>query len=226
MQTELENQPSEIPVEAESLTDRAYEVIEELIVTLKLAPGQLISEIKLSKSLGIGRTPIREALHRLARGGLVTIMPRRGVMVSEINIGAHLRMLEVRREIERLLARSAAQRARENERIRFAEIADAMRKCAEENDDLSFMRLDQQFNELIVAAARNEFAEKVMGLMSGLSRRFWYMHYQEVADLPEAAARHANVADAVADGDVETAAAASDRLIDYIETITRAAMDY
>src|SRR5262245_3708720 len=90
-----------------SLTDRAYSRLEELIVTLQLAPGEVVSEAALADRLGIGRTPIREALHRLARERLVTILPRRGIIVSEINIGAQLRLLEVRREIERLVARSA-----------------------------------------------------------------------------------------------------------------------
>ena len=67
---------------AQSLTDRAYADIEEMIVFLKLAPGSAISEAELSGHLGIGRTPIREALQRLARERLVQILPRRGIIVS------------------------------------------------------------------------------------------------------------------------------------------------
>ena len=92
----------------QSLTDRAYAELEEMIVTLKLAPGAAVSEAELSSHLGIGRTPIREALQRLARERLVTILPRRGIMVSEINVGRQLRLHEARREIERLIARTAA----------------------------------------------------------------------------------------------------------------------
>jgi len=91
-----------------SLTDRAYLKLEELIVTLQLAPGEIVSEAALSRQLRIGRTPIREALHRLARERLVNILPRRGIIVSEINIAAQLRLLEVRREIERLVALARA----------------------------------------------------------------------------------------------------------------------
>src|SRR3979409_1224013 len=94
-----------------SLTDQAYLQLEELIVTLQLEPGEIVSEAALSGQLRIGRTPIREALHRLARERLVNTLPRRGIVVSEINVGAQLRLLEVRREIERLVARSAARRA-------------------------------------------------------------------------------------------------------------------
>jgi len=207
---------------AESLTERAYRELEELIVTLQLAPGAAVTEASLASRLGIGRTPIREALHRLARERLVTILPRRGIVVAAENLTTQLRLLELRREVERLLARSAARRAGEAQRRRLAEIAAGMEQAARGNDDLGFMRLDRDFNLLMLEAARNEFAAAAMVLMHGLSRRFWYIHYRAVADLPLAARLHAEVARAVASGEAAAAAAASDRLIDYIEAFARA----
>lgn len=209
-----------------SLTERAYSRLEEMIVTLQLAPGAVLSETALSQRLDIGRTPVREALQRLAREGLVTILPRRGILVSDFNVKSHLRMLEVRREIERLMARSAAERASDHERRRMREIAAEMREAAASGDDIGFMRLDNEFNHLITAAARNEFAAKTITLMAGLSRRFWFMHHQNVDDLPVVAERHAVVADAVAAADADGAAKASDALLDYVEAITRAAVDW
>src|SRR5579859_7946430 len=86
-----------------TLTDKAYGQIEEMIVTLQLPPGTVLSELVLADRLGIGRTPIREALQRLSRDGIVNILPRRGVLVSEIDLRSQLRLLEVRRELERLM---------------------------------------------------------------------------------------------------------------------------
>src|SRR6478752_2905894 len=122
-----------------SLTDRAYSDLEALIVTLKLAPGSAVSEAALSKRLGIGRTPIREALQRLARERLVTILPRRGIIVSEINVKSQLRLLEVRREVERLIARSAARRALPAERAQFAKIARIFEQSAKTDDETAFI---------------------------------------------------------------------------------------
>jgi DNA-binding GntR family transcriptional regulator len=207
-----------------TLTDKAYAQIEEQIVTLQLPPGTVLSELVLAERLGIGRTPIREALHRLSRDGLVNILPRRGVLVSEIDLRSQLRLLEVRRELERLMARGAAERATEEERAQFAEIAKGMQRASDKEDDISFMRLDQQMNSLISLAARNEFASRSMGLMHGLSRRFWYQHYKEAADLPLCARLHATVAGAIADRDPDRAAAASDRLIEYIESFARSTL--
>jgi DNA-binding GntR family transcriptional regulator len=207
--------------DAETLTDRAYRLVEELIVTLALPPETILSEQSLAARLGIGRTPIREALQRLARDGLVVILPRRGILVSQINLKTQMRLLEVRRELERLMARSAAERANIDETALFAAIARDMRRASDESDDITFMRLDRQLNELVSEAARNEFASRAMGLMHGLSRRFWYQHYRESGDLPLSARLHAEVAEAISKRNPDAASKASDRLIDYIESFTR-----
>ena len=208
-----------------SLTDKAYAELEERIVTLALRPGQVLSENALASSLGIGRTPIREALQRLAREGLIVILPRRGVMVSEINVRSQLELLRVRRELERLMAQLSAARANAEERDEFRRVADGMADCADKDDDVGFMRLDRDLNLLISRACRNEYAQRALGLTHGLSRRFWYMHYKEVLDLPRCAKLHAALAAAIASGETKAAMEASDALLDYIESFTRAALD-
>ncbi len=205
----------------ESLTELAYAHLEEMIVTLKLAPGAAVSEAELSQRLGIGRTPIREALQRLARERLVAIFPRRGIFVTDINVASQLRLLETRRELERLIARSAARRATADERDRFRALAAAFEAAAKANDDVTFMRIDRDFNVLCSAASHNEFAAGAMSLMHSLSRRFWYLHYKQAADMPQTAKLHADIARAIAAGDEERAAKASDRLLNLIEKFTR-----
>jgi DNA-binding GntR family transcriptional regulator len=204
-----------------SLTDLAYAHLEEMIVTLKLAPGRTVSEGELSVLTGIGRTPIREALQRLAREKLVSILPRRGIVVTEINVGSQLRLLEVRRELERLIARSAARRATPEERDRFRELARLFEKSAREDNDVTFMRTDREFNTLCSAASHNDFAAGAMSLMHSLSRRFWYIHYKRAADMPLTAKLHADIARAIADADEDRAVRGSDKLIDEIEKFTR-----
>ena len=206
-------------------TELAYSQLEEMIVTLKLAPGQVVSESELSLATGIGRTPIREALQRLAREKLVSILPRRGIVVSEINVKSQLRLLEVRRELERLISRSAARRATAEERAQFTDLARRFEKSARTDDDVGFMRADREFNELCSEASHNEFAAGAMSLMHSLSRRFWYIHYRQAADMPSTAKLHADIARAIAEGDEETAATASDRLLDAVEKFTRDTTD-
>ena len=125
-------------------------------------------------------------------------------------------------EIERFLARSAARRATTVQRVQFRVIADGMDAAAAVADDMSFMRLDREFNLLVLEAAGNEFAASAMSLMNGLSRRFWYMHYKQAADLPLAARLHAAIALAIADADQDAAGRTSDALVDYIQAFARA----
>lgn len=207
---------------ADTLTDQAYRQVEERIVTLRLKPGEVLSEQQLSASLKIGRTPIREALQRLALEGLVRILPRKGILVSDINPREQLLVLEVRREMERLLCRAGAERATADERDSLNEVARQMDKAGKLSDDIAFMRLDRDLNQLMIETAHNDYAARAMKLLSGQSRRFWYMHYKEAADLPLCARLHAEQARAIAKGDPARAAKASDQLMDYVETFTRA----
>jgi DNA-binding GntR family transcriptional regulator len=204
-----------------ALSEQAYTQLEEMITTLQLAPGQALSEPYLSEALGIGRTPVREALQRLARERLVLIHPRRGIVIADVNIRNQLKLLELRRELERLIAKSAARRGTPEERKQMHEIADNMERAVKKNDDTLFLRLDRTFNFLSTAMARNEYLADAMQPLQGLSRRFWFMHYKVAADMPLTAKLHADVARAIADGDEKAAMQAADRLVDYIESFTK-----
>lgn len=210
------------PAVRATLADEAYLRLEELIVTLKLEPGRVVSEQELGDLLGIGRTPIREALHRLATQRLIRVLPRLGVVISDIDVKGQLRLLEVRRELERLLCRSASRRANPAQRAGFQELQRAFEACARSGDAERFMQEDRRFNELCLHAARNEFAASALAMMNSLSRRFWFLHYRQAADLPLTARLHAAVAAAIAQGQPDAAAQASDRLLDAIEQFTLA----
>ena len=203
-----------------SLTTTAYEQLEELIVTAELAPGTILSEATLVEQLGIGRTPIREALQKLEREGLIRIMPRKGIKVTDLNPANQLLMLELRRDLEKLLARSGALRATEEERTAFITIAEAMDEIARSGSDIAFMRQDYTLNQLMAQAAHNEYASRAIGLIHGLARRFWFSHYKTIANMPLCSNLHANLAREVAEGDPERAANAVDELMDYLEEFT------
>jgi DNA-binding GntR family transcriptional regulator len=205
-----------------SLVQAAYELIEKSIVMLELPPGAVISEGELSSRVQIGRTPVRGALQRLAREHLVVILPKRGVVVSDIDIKRQLRLLETRREVERLVVRCAARRATEDERLGFEYLASEFQAASVADDEIRFLRADKEFNDLSLRAARNEFAAGAMGLMHGLSRRFWYLHHRQANDTPLMARLHGDIARAIARRDEAEAARALDILIDHNEAFTKA----
>lgn len=208
-----------------SLTTQAYEILEAMIANLELKPGEALSEVELAERLGIGRTPVREALQRLAREHLVQILPQRGVLVSEIDIKRQLRLLEVRREVERLVVQCAARRANAEERQRFEELGLVFEQAGKTGDHVMFMRADKEFNDLSVRAARNEFAVGAMGLMHGLSRRFWFLHYKQADDLLNIARLHGRLSAAIGRRDEDAAAQALDDLIDHNEAFTKATLN-
>lgn len=124
------------------------------------------------------------------------ILPKRGVFVTETNIRTQLRLLELRREVQRLLATLAAERASAEEKT-AARIEAGLIRAAEHHDEALFAQLDRELDERMWEAARNEFIVKTMALMRGLSRRFWFEHYKRAGDLPLAATLHAKIAKAI-----------------------------
>ena len=209
------------PAETISLSDRAYHQLEQLIVTMELSPGAPVSEAQLSELLGIGRTPIREALQRLSREHLVSILPNRGIFIADLNPQKQLRVLETRRELERLICSKAAKRASDSEREEFKRIAKDFEKAAKEKNEELFIRVDKELNDLTILASKNEYAASAMDMLHGMSRRFWFGNFYQVADLPLASKLHADIAKAIAGADEKKAVLALDKLLDYIEAFTR-----
>jgi len=215
-------EPLRLKTRGPSLAEQAYRRLEEMLVTLQLAPGQFLSEEELSRQLEIGRTPVREALKRLAAEGLITILPRRGLLVTEIDAQHELYLLEVRRELERLAARRCAVQRSAAEAERFARLAEAMETAVAAEDERAYLRVDKEFNDLLLGVSGNPIVQQTLAPLHTLSRRFWYSHYGYVRRrTPLGADVHAPVMRAIAAGDPEAAAQAVDRLMDYVEDLTR-----
>lgn len=207
-----------------SLAELAYWRLEEMITTLVLKPGTLVREAELSAYLGIGRTPVREALKHLERDGLVEVQPRRGIWITPIDARSELLALEVRRALERLVAGRAAKRRNEAEKKALLEMACGMEQAAEKGDSVTFMRLDHDFNRLMVGCARNPFADDAISALQIRSRRFWFNQVTTPADLVGAAKRHVAIINAIVAGDGNRAEAAADALIDYVEDFVKSSV--
>lgn len=210
-----------IPTEILPLSDQAYVQLEELIATMKLVPGTPVSESQLSTMLGIGRTPIREAIQRLSHEHLVTIMPKRGIFISDLNPQKQLRVLETRRELERLICKKSAKRSSADERKQFERIANDFNRAGKEQNEKLFLKVDKEFNDLTIVSSKNEYASKALSMLQGMSRRFWFGNSHQIGDISVAATLHADIAQAICDANEESAGLAVDKLLDYIEEFTR-----
>jgi DNA-binding GntR family transcriptional regulator len=174
----------EATAQAASLADRAYVAIRDLIVSLGLPPGALIDERQLVESLGIGRTPVREALRRLSQEQLVEVFPRRGMFVTGVDVRDLARISEVRAALEPEAARLAAERATDEERDELAALSDEIKQGAD------LMGLDERIHRAIYAAAHNHLLEKTLGEYYVLALRIWMIALDRAHDLEEAVEAH------------------------------------
>ncbi len=203
-----------------NFADRAYHMIEARIVQLKYPPQYLLSEQQLSHELGISRTPIREALRRLAEDKLIHILPRKGAFVTEVEVKQHLHLLDLRRELEHFAATRAAKRRDERQRERMEVLIKELREGIRAPDQAVFVFSDKAYKDLIVEASRNPFVGGIIAPMHAHSRRFWYYHrshwHENEAEL--AIERHLSVMEAVAIGDEQLAGKAVQALFEYLES--------
>jgi DNA-binding GntR family transcriptional regulator len=204
---------------------QAYQLIEEMIVKGTLEPGAKVSEKSLSELIGLGRTPIREALQRLAAEGTISIVPRAGAIIAAIDITDQFRLIEVRRELEKILAGRAARLVTVEEREVFRFLAVRFREAGEAGDAELFIPTDREFNAKVAEAARNKYALFAMSAIQAQTRRFWFLYFRRFGDLKKVCELHAKMAEAIAAADEIAAKKASDDLIDYVEYYTRRTLD-
>lgn len=211
--------------EGESQAQYAHRLIEEMIVTLALPPGSRVSEQSLSTQLGIGRTPVREALQRLAYERTIKILPRSGAVVSDIDLAAHFKLIELRREVERILTIRAARFAEPIDCRKFRELVERFEEASKNNDANAFINADAEFNALLATVADNSYAAAAMAPLQAQTRRIWYLNYQAFGEVSTVSQLHADIARAVAKKDEKKASEALDALIDYVENYTYKTID-
>jgi DNA-binding GntR family transcriptional regulator len=190
-------------VEQGSQSELAYRRLLERIVSLEMAPGSVVNETRLREELKIGRTPIREALQRLARENLVRSIPHRGTFVTDVNITDLARITEVRVVLEAHAARLAAEKLSSADRQALEGVLDLVRGTVSDQHDL--MRLDHLVHRTIHRAARNPFLEATLERYFNLSLRLWYLVLDREVRLREAVDEHAELLRAILSGDGDLA---------------------
>jgi len=206
------------------LTDKAYALLEDKIVSLELAPGQLYSEAELSAIIDLGRTPMREALLRLAKEKLVEMIPRRGVRICEIDLTNHIALLETRKALDVLIATRAAKRVNQQQKDRLKEYSDTMLRAAADNDVETYLDIDGKLDLLLAEACKNDFAVEAVAHLYAHCKRFW-SYYHEHADIGVFARQHADLMLAVAGSNEKKAKDAVVSIIDHQVDFTRLALD-
>ncbi|MGH8210073.1 MAG: GntR family transcriptional regulator [Steroidobacteraceae bacterium] len=199
-----------------SLTNKAYAEMKERILTLYFQPGQFLNEGAICELLGIGRTPVHQALQRLQAEGLLEIVPRKGVIVQPDTVSQILDIIEARMIVEGELARRAAERATPAD---VAELKRAIETHDHEHgggtiDD--FVERDRAFHVKIASMSGIAALGDILKTLHERSTRFWYLHLWQTLDHAKARKEHRAVIDAVSRRD---GAAASQAMWQHLEAL-------
>lgn len=196
----------------ESLSHQAYLALENLIVTLKLKPGSLVTEKQLLDMTGQGRTPVREAIQKLSWQGLIVVRPRVGLQIAEIGPDDSDHVMRVRAEIEPMAAGLVARHANAEQRAALLACAQTMTACAVSGDMASFLAADKTFDEILEDACPNRFLTSALAPLQTHARRVWFSAATHER-MDRSISLHVTVIRAIQQGDPDKAAKAMSNLV-------------
>lgn len=199
-----------------SLAEQAYRVLEQRLVLLDLPPGSQVSEGELIRMTGYGRTPVREAIQRLANHDLFQVMPRKGLVVPPIDRSELLQILEARKPLESLIAQRAAMQANDEQRSALARLARELAGCHERFE--RFLSVLSEIDELLDTCCGNPYAMQAVMPLRIHCRRFWNYHRQ-VIKVSEIIVAYSNLVRLAARRDLKGVQKASDNIIQITERI-------
>lgn len=191
-----------------SLADRAFLRLRDRLIFLDIVPGMPLNEARLSVELGVGRTPLREAIKRLDYEHLVVTYPRRGTFATTVDITALSEISQVREVLEPLAAKLAAQRRGGRERHELETLARELDALgADELERDGALRWDNRVHRAVYTAAGNAHLQDTLERYSNLATRIWCVAADRMPQLQGHVEEHATLLRAVLDGDPDTAQA-------------------
>jgi DNA-binding GntR family transcriptional regulator len=189
-----------------SLADRAYRAIRDQLIMLEIRPNEPIDDDALASSLGVGRTPVREALKRLEGDRLVVSFPRRGTFATGMDITDLAHISEIRVQLEPLAARRAAERAPREVRAELAELAERIAELDVAGiARTELMRWDMTVHRAIYHAAGNPHLDDVLVRYDNLATRIFCLFLDRLPAVDAHVAEHVDLLRAVAEGDGDRA---------------------
>ena len=200
--------------DTQSAAEYAYHGIRKMVVTGVLRPGQIINDQELVQQLGIGRTPTREAIQRLASQQVLEVFPRRGIAVAKMGIDDVQAIFEARETIEAKLAELAAHRRTDAEAQEMERIVGTINALAKGEVYMEFLETDQQLHHLIATAARSRLLAEAADHLLMLSDWIWHQYFQLRGSNPGHYFAHELIVDAIVTRDHERAASA---MTDHIQ---------
>jgi DNA-binding GntR family transcriptional regulator len=203
-----------------NLFELAYERIEDLIVRCELKPGRFLAVQDLQKITGFGRTPVHQAVSRLATDTLIVVRPRHGLQVAPIDLERERVLLQLRRDIERFVVRLAAERSGPSNRNQIMHLTRALREQRKQMTISDFNVFDRRIDRVILSAAGERFLEHTLRPLHTIFRRIGWVYHTRIstgADFDPTIDRHLAVLDAIGSRRSKAAMSASDALTDFVD---------
>jgi DNA-binding GntR family transcriptional regulator len=205
-----------------NLADMAYDQLEELIVTCALRPGDYLSIQDLQEMIGGSRTPVHQAVARLAADTLIVIRPRHGLRIAPLDLDRERTLLPLRRDMERFVVRLATERAAPAHRLALQSIARALRADADRMSIDAFNLLDRRMDHLLNDAAGEPFLADTLRPLHTIFRRIGWIYHRWLRpeeSLAKTVGSHLAILDAVVAGHAAEAVTASDRLLAFSDSM-------
>lgn len=201
------------------LREIVYEELKMQILTGAIVPGTRMMEVELAKEIGVSRTPIREAIRKLEKEGLVTIEPRRGAYASQISTQDMVEILEVRQNMEGLAAFFAASRMSDDQMTELKEVSKLYNKAVHDGDMEEMIKHDTKFHRIIVESCNNKVLVQMIEQLQELVLRFRYIYYDNFKRAENMPEEHFEILNAIETGDAEAARKAADVHIDRLKEL-------
>ena len=199
------------------LREIVYEELKMQILTGKITPGTRMMEVELAESMGVSRTPIREAIKKLEQEGLVIIEPRKGAYASQISVKDMVDILEVRQDMEGLAAYMAAYRMTPKQMKELEVISSGYNKAVEEGNMADMIKFDTDFHNLIVESCNNNILTMMINQLQELLLRFRYVYYDNIKRAEKMPSEHTMIMEAIKDGRSDAARASAEMHIERIK---------
>lgn len=192
-----------------SLNELAYRRFKQALVTLSYKPGEYLNTAQVMNDLDMGRTPINQAIHRLANEGLLQVIPRKGVMVSPLSMDDALELIEVRLANEMLCMRLASQKITERQIATLTELNRQIEAASQERDRVRMMTLDHEFHQELAQIAGNNMLADILSVLHARAQRFWASTLSREGHMREVIDEHRVIIAALAAQDSAAAAEAA-----------------
>lgn len=216
--------PNTVDTAPESLSARAYRILLDRLIMLDIQPGAPIMEKQLAEEMGVGRTPLREALKRLESDHLVVTYPRRGTFASQVDVTELAHVSEVRQALEPLAARRAAEARGGQWRNQLREVLHDIKTLDPDQSQRDLLAYDLSVHRLVYSVTQNEYLSETLIRLDNIATRIWAVLSDRLPSLHHHIVEHTQLIEHILAGEADAAEDTAAKHVENFYTMVREAL--